>query len=493
MKGVWLLLFLSLFLLPLSVTATEKKEVEKPCFVAATTQKLEILKVVLTDERTRLDAVMYGTPGDLAIISDKTCLHTAAGDYAVCEAEHVSIGGFTQPGEIPESGRLRVSLFFPPLPANVRVVDFMDKEDGWCIYGLQLTGIEPYVFVPDFLLALPQKAPSPIDEPQINPGKSIVNGYVLGYDPGMKLDATFKLSDWLTYNGVIHPLKIHPDGSFHVEADLLLPTCARIQLGAAWLDVLLLPGKEFTVHIHLPRFSMSHSRTLAHKVEKEPSLWFDGEYTPCECDYASYRARMEETNRALCEDIRKARSAYLSLRGNPKAETGLSGISSASVREYVKRRVAAAAEEERRAKAVNGYVVAEVDTTLRGKELLSALVASGRGHVMLVDFWATWCAPCLRSMQAIGPIKKRLSQSDIIYIYVTGASSPEHRWASMIHGISGIHYRLTNAQWNELCSMQGVTGIPAYLIFDDEGRLRKKFIGFPGTDVLSQELLRAGR
>lgn len=497
MKRFFILSVLCLLCLRIFSAGMGRKEIERPSFVTATTRKIEISKILLTDERTRLDAVIYGEPGDMVMMSDKAVLRTPEGEFPLLEAEHVSLGGFTEPESMPQNGKLHVSLFFSPLPDGLHSVDFIDKEDGWCIRGIQLTGIEPYVFIPDFLQTLSTKKPESTDVLQINPGKCSVNGYILGYDASLGIDATLRLADWLTYNGVIRPIKIHTDGSFHIETDLLTSTCARLQLNAAYLDLILLPGKELTVYIHLPRFSMAHSRILSHKASRNPYVWFDGDYVPCQCDYVSWLHQAEEKTVAqggdTWSDIQKARSAYLAMTGRTADDKVLSTIVSPVVRDYVKRRVQASTEEMRQAKAVNGYVVAEADTSWRGKELLPFLLAPYRGHVVLLDFWATWCGPCLRSIPAIDRVKKRLSQSDIVYVYVTGASSPERQWVSMLPQMKGIHYRLSEKQWKELCQGCGITGIPGYIIFDEEGRLRKTYIGFPGADTLVDELLRTVR
>lgn len=483
-----------------AVQAYARKEITKPCFVTTNTRSLEVTKITLTDEYTRLDAVMYGTPGDYATISDKTFLWAAGQRFPLREAEHVSIGGLTEPESMPENGRLHVCLLFAPLPADVHAVDFVDREDGWHIQGLQLTGIEPYVFVPDFLQNIPAKKPTPLQEPALNPGKGIINGYILGYDEGTEVNASLKVADWLTYSGTILPVRIRKDGSFHVECDLLMATCVRLQLNGASLDFLLLPGKELTIHIHLPRFSMAASHLFEGKYKSEQYVWFDGAYTPERCDYTRYRRELEEKTGEkadLWQDVHKARTAYLSLADSqaPDAanKTALSEISSDIIRSYVEKRVEASAEEAQQAKAVNGYVIAEIDTTLTGSSILPTLLAPYRGHAVLLDLWATWCAPCLRSMRILSALKPRLTEMGIVYMYATGPSSPEHVWASMLPGIKGIHYRLTAAQWKSLCDENQVTGIPAYLIFDAEGRLCKKFIGFPGADALSEELCRASK
>lgn len=83
-------------------------------------------------------------------------------------------------------------------------------------------------------------------------------------------------------------------------------------------------------------------------------------------------------------------------------------------------------------------------------------------------------------MQSMVPLKKNLSSKDIVYIYLTGPSSPENIWKSNLSKMTGVHYRLTDSQWKYLCTSYGVTGIPAYLIISHDGKLQGRYVGFPG-------------
>ena len=95
-------------------------------------------------------------------------------------------------------------------------------------------------------------------------------------------------------------------------------------------------------------------------------------------------------------------------------------------------------------------------------------------------------------MFALRVLKKKLDSQDVVYIYLTGPSSPETEWKTAINDINGVHYRLKKEQWDYLCHTYGITGIPGYLVISYDGKLQDKYVGFPGTDVLMKDLLRAG-
>lgn len=104
----------------------------------------------MTDEQTQVDAVLYGQPGEMAVISSHTCLRTPQQEFCLREAEGVSIDGLTEPEAIPASGEHSIILSFAPIPAGVHAVDFVEKEEGWTFWGVQLSKAEPYVYVPSF-------------------------------------------------------------------------------------------------------------------------------------------------------------------------------------------------------------------------------------------------------------------------------------------------------------------------------------------------------
>lgn len=153
--------------------------------------------------------------------------------------------------------------------------------------------------------------------------------------------------------------------------------------------------------------------------------------------------------------------------------------------------VADETQTEAQAKKPAESVVKTLPATVRGKDILPAIAANYEGRVVLIDFWATWCGPCRMAMKKIDEIKPELAEKGCVFVYVTGETSPQADWEAMIKNIDGDHYRLTDAQWGELCRQLNIPGIPAYLLLGKDGKTAYDNLsqgGYPGSDVLKNNI-----
>lgn len=120
--------------------------------------------------------------------------------------------------------------------------------------------------------------------------------------------------------------------------------------------------------------------------------------------------------------------------------------------------------------------------------LMDSILNRYKGHVVLVDFWATWCGPCLEGHKSMKSLKDELKDKGVKFVYFTTVSSPKLLWDGKIKEIGGEQYYLSNESWEYLLDAFGFEGIPSYLIIDKEGKVKEKFTGFPGVDKMKEML-----
>ena len=110
-----------------------------------------------------------------------------------------------------------------------------------------------------------------------------------------------------------------------------------------------------------------------------------------------------------------------------------------------------------------------------GNQLLQTIANQHSGKAVFFDFWATWCGPCMKGIQAMESMKKELKERDVVFVYLTNESSPIDQWSEQIVRIPGLHYRIPNALWSEIPDLDA---IPQYYLYDRQGNKVWEQTGF---------------
>ena len=112
-----------------------------------------------------------------------------------------------------------------------------------------------------------------------------------------------------------------------------------------------------------------------------------------------------------------------------------------------------------------------------------AILKSNSGRVALVDFWATWYAPCRQEMPLLAKLEGRLRDKGFRLVTIS-ADDPEQAPAALEFlkksGISGPAY-LRRAQDDDKfinsVDPKWSGALPALFLYDRQGKLVKSFIG----------------
>ncbi len=129
----------------------------------------------------------------------------------------------------------------------------------------------------------------------------------------------------------------------------------------------------------------------------------------------------------------------------------------------------------------------EQGTQLSFKDLLKQY----KGKVIYVDFWASWCEPCLRSMPYAKKLREAYKNKSVAFVYLA-KNDKENAWKKAIRrsetNYLGENYFIVNSTVSKILEEWKVYSIPRYMIFDKKGNLVYRKAPGPGSEAIRKIL-----
>ena len=99
------------------------------------------------------------------------------------------------------------------------------------------------------------------------------------------------------------------------------------------------------------------------------------------------------------------------------------------------------------------------------------------GKRVLLNYWATWCKPCIEEMPVLEGLQKKLATENYIFLF---ASDQSLKVIQKFQATKG--FDLTFVKFNGTWADKGITALPVTLIYNEAGEQVERFDGVMDWD-----------
>jgi thiol-disulfide isomerase/thioredoxin len=100
-----------------------------------------------------------------------------------------------------------------------------------------------------------------------------------------------------------------------------------------------------------------------------------------------------------------------------------------------------------------------------------------RGKVVLLNLWATWCAPCKAEMPSLDRLQAKFGGDRFTVLAISTDKSGSQQPASFFAKEAIVHLDLYNDATGAATSLLGAAGLPLSIILDGQGREVARLLG----------------
>ncbi len=126
--------------------------------------------------------------------------------------------------------------------------------------------------------------------------------------------------------------------------------------------------------------------------------------------------------------------------------------------------------------------------SLKTKEGKTVNLSDFKGKVVYLDFWASWCGPCMMEMPHAKILQDSFANKEVVFLYVS-IDEDEKAWQKTMAAkkMKGVHV-LAKGFDHEVPKKYGVNGIPSYYLISREGKIIDNHPSRPSDPGIYKEI-----
>jgi thiol-disulfide isomerase/thioredoxin len=128
--------------------------------------------------------------------------------------------------------------------------------------------------------------------------------------------------------------------------------------------------------------------------------------------------------------------------------------------------------------------------TLRNMNGEMVSLSDFKGKVVYIDYWATWCMPCMMEINKAKKLKTYFQNNDnIVFLYVS-IDKDEQKWKDVVEkkDIKGYHLISSGGKEDNLLQRFGINTIPRFMLVNKAGKIVDYTAKTPGENALIQDI-----
>jgi thiol-disulfide isomerase/thioredoxin len=105
-----------------------------------------------------------------------------------------------------------------------------------------------------------------------------------------------------------------------------------------------------------------------------------------------------------------------------------------------------------------------------------------QGKIVVLTFWATWCAPCRKELPILENLQRKLG-NDRLVVYAVPFEEPEHTYAALVKAARSWQIALVDDRYESIAREYGIKAIPHLFLIGRDGRIAAEHTGFGAGSV----------